>query len=57
MMKQERQSIVLEVLKGEDADHIANPPSDYIFEKDDRLIVISKDRVSMLNSKSSFFNK
>jgi voltage-gated potassium channel len=50
MMKQKRQSIVLGVLKGDDGGHIANPPSDYIFEKDDRLIVISNDRLTTLQS-------
>ncbi len=47
MMKRERQSIILGVLKGTNGEHISNPPSDYLFEQDDRLIVISNDRVSM----------
>ncbi len=50
MMKKERQSIVLGVLKGHSGEHISNPPADYIFEKEDRLIVISNDRVTMSNS-------
>lgn len=53
MMKRERQTIVLGVLKKNNGEHVANPPSDYIFEKDDRLIVISNDRVSMFDSKRS----
>lgn len=53
MMKRERQTIVLGVLKGNNGEHISNPPSDYIFEKDDRLVVISNDRMSIMGSKSS----
>lgn len=53
MMKRDRQSIVLGILKGNDGEHVSNPPSDYVFEKDDRLIVISNDRESMLASKHS----
>lgn len=50
-MKRENQTIVLGVLKGNNGEHVANPPSDYIFEKEDRLIVISNDRVSMIESR------
>ncbi len=53
MMKRDRQSIVLGVLKGHNSEHISNPPSDYIFEKEDRLIVVSNDRVSMSDSMRS----
>ena len=44
MMKRERNSIVVGVLKASNGEHISNPPSDYVFEKPDRLIVISDDR-------------
>jgi voltage-gated potassium channel len=53
MMKRERQSIVLGVLKEHNGEHISNPPSDYIFEKEDRLIVVSNDRVAMSDSMGS----
>lgn len=53
MMKRERQSIVLGVLKGNNEEHVSNPPSDYIFEKEDRLIVISSDRTSMFDQRRS----
>lgn len=52
MMKRECHSIVLGVLKGNNGEHVSNPPSDYVLEKEDRLIVVSNDRVSMFNSKS-----
>ena len=48
MMKRERQSIVLGVLKANNGEHVSNPPADYVFEENDKLIVISNDRVSML---------
>lgn len=48
MMKRERHSIVLGVLRGNNGEHVSNPPSDYVLEKKDRLIVISKDRASAL---------
>lgn len=54
MMKRDRQSIVLGVLKGNNGEHVSNPPSDYILEKEDRLIVISSDRTSMSSQRSAF---
>lgn len=53
MMKRERQTIVLGIQKGGNGEHVSNPPSEYVFEKDDRLVVISNDRVSKFGSKSS----
>ena len=37
MMKRERQTIVLGIQKGGNGEHVSNPPSEYVFEKDDRL--------------------
>ncbi len=49
MMKRDQQSIVLGVLKANNGEHVSNPPADYVFEENDRLIVISNDRASILN--------
>lgn len=47
MMKRDHDSIVLGVLKGNTGEHVSNPPSDYVFEKKDRMIVISNERRSI----------
>jgi voltage-gated potassium channel len=50
MMKRERHSIVLGVQKENNDEHVSNPPSDYVLEKEDKLIVVSNNRTSMFDS-------
>jgi voltage-gated potassium channel len=47
-MKQQHQSIVLALQKGEEGEVISNPPGDHRLEQDDYLIVISDKRPQLL---------